>query len=103
MTRQELLKLHSQIMSECQEIMKAKNHDYSSEGDPFENFRAASVLGLQPELGLLIRVIDKIQRLKTYIKEGKLLVKNEGFDDAIKDVINYMVLLAGMLKEKDAK
>jgi hypothetical protein len=37
--------------------------------------------------------------MKAYIDRGELSVKNESVEDAIDDVINYMILLKGMLQE----
>lgn len=106
MTRDDLFKLHEATTKECLDIMRKKNNDYAgaqADADPFANFRRSEILGVPGEMGLLIRVIDKICRLKTYIESGKLAVANEGFEDAAKDIINYMVLLLGMLKDKAAK
>lgn len=80
--------------------MRAKNQDYTAGGGPFSNFRHAEALGVAAELGLLIRVMDKLMRMHTFIRNGTLTVKGESVEDAILDVINYMVLLAGMVEEK---
>ncbi len=48
----------------------------------------------------MLRVMDKFCRIKTFIESGTLAVKGEPVDDAILDIINYMVLLAGMIEEK---
>lgn len=79
--------------------MAAKNADYSHGGSPFLNFRTAEILGVPAEKGLLIRVLDKIQRMKAFIDRGELSVQNESVEDAIEDVINYMILLKGMIRE----
>lgn len=98
--RDRLFSLHENLTQKALEIMRAKNHDYTTgSGDPYSNFRNSSVVGVAPELGLLIRVIDKIMRLRTFISSGTLEVKNESVEDAIIDIINYMVLLAGLIEE----
>lgn len=101
MTVNELLALHKALSAEALEIMKQKNNDYTSGGGVFDNFRNAEVLGVSGELGLLIRVVDKLMRLRTFITQGTLQVKGESVRDAVLDIINYMVLLAGMIQEKD--
>ena len=101
MTIGDLLDLHDQTFNTCYEIMKAKNHDYTSgSSDPFANFKSVEILGIKPEIGLLVRVLDKIKRIKTFVEKGTLAVENEGVDDAIDDIINYMILLKGMIYEK---
>jgi len=99
MTREELLRMHQETCDKCRQVMADKNADYSHGGSPFQNFRASEMLGVPAGKGLLIRVLDKIQRMKAYIDRGELSVKNESVEDAIDDVINYMILLKGMLQE----
>ena len=97
MTREKLIEFHRELCDRAREIFEAKNHDYCQDGDPFSNFRASIVLGVDPGLALLVRCLDKFKRIQTFIEKGELRVPNEGVDDAIQDVINYMVLLAGMI------
>lgn len=96
--RAELLALHDELTKECKAIMVAKNHDYAGgKDDPFSNFMASKVLGVEPEIGLLMRCMDKFKRVEAFINAGELKVEGEGVMDAVKDVINYMVLCAGLL------
>ena len=48
----------------------------------------------------MIRVSDKMQRLRAFINSGKLLVKGESFEDAVHDIIGYMLIVKGMLIEQ---
>ncbi|MGH9992865.1 MAG: hypothetical protein ACREBU_01555 [Nitrososphaera sp.] len=96
---EELMRLHNSLCDRAYTIMKAKNKDYTAGGGVFANFDLSASLGVPRELGLLVRVSDKVIRLKSGITGGALAVKGEGFEDTILDVINYMVLLAGMSKE----
>ena len=85
-------------LAEIQTILNAKNHDYTAgSDDPFANFRLSELEGVEPVKGVMIRVSDKMQRLRAFIKSGKLLVKGESFEDAIHDIIGYMILIKGML------
>lgn len=100
MTRQELLDLHGTTCNKAFSMMEAKNADYTGgSDDPFANFRASEVLGVPAELGILVRCIDKFQRIRSFAVKGELQVKGESVDDAIEDVINYMVLLKGVIKD----
>lgn len=82
-------------------IMMKKNHDYrGGSGDPYANFRGSVQLGISPIQGILLRVQDKIMRIKTFDEAGKLEVENEGIVDAIVDVQNYMDLIYGLVKEQ---
>lgn len=102
MTTEELLKLHNEMCSKARQIMVKKNHDYAgaSGEKPFANFEVAEKLGLcETEIGILMRMTDKIMRLKTFIRSGKLEV-SESAEDACVDIMNYSVLLAGCILEK---
>jgi len=84
--------------------MKKKNHDYAGESGetPFANFERTEAMGVcSTEQGFLVRVIDKVSRLSTFASAGKLEVDNESYEDAIVDIINYMVLLSAYLKDKN--
>lgn len=80
-------------------IMMKKNNDYTGgSGDPYANFRGATALGISPIAGILLRVQDKLMRVKTFDEKGELLVQGEGVEDALIDVQNYMDLIGGMIK-----
>ena len=55
----------------------------------------------QPSRDFLVRVVDKVSRMSTFTSAGKLEVENETVEDAIVDIINYMVLFSAYLKDKD--
>ena len=104
MNREQLLKHHDSLTKQAKDIMKAKNHDYAGEkGDsPFANFERTEAMGVcSTEQGFLVRVVDKVSRLSTFCQAGQLKVDNESYEDAILDIINYMVLFSGYLKEKE--
>lgn len=100
MHTKQLLNLHKDLCDSAKKIMESKNHDYSgASGDPFANFRGSDYLGVDPIIGILLRVQDKMQRIKTFTSKGTLKVQNEGVRDAIEDVINYMILIYGMIED----
>jgi hypothetical protein len=103
-TRKDLLELHESLCRIGRELMVKKNNDYSgSSDDPFGNFRLASMVGVDPVVGIVIRCLDKFSRLMTFINTGNLLVRDEPVQDIFRDVINYMVLAAGMVEETRRK
>lgn len=103
MTIDELLKLHEETCQSARDIMRAKNHDYTSgSNDPFANFRASESMGVPGVIGILVRSIDKFQRIRSFVEQGQLKVKGEGVDDAIRDVVNYMILAQGLIREQQA-
>ena len=105
MNREELLEFHDTLVSEAKEIMKAKNHDYAGNDGltPFANFERCESMGVcSTEQGFLVRVIDKISRLSTFVESGKLKVTNESYRDAVLDIINYMVLFGAYTSDKES-
>lgn len=93
--REKLFELHQHLTSKARKIMESKNHDYSSGASPYANFEGSTILGISPETGILLRMLDKIMRLKTFAEKGELKVQGEGVEDALIDIINYAVLFGG--------
>lgn len=104
MTPEQLLTLHETICDQASTLTASKNRDYrGGTNDPFANFRGSAFLGIDPILGILLRCQDKFQRIRSFAATGTLAVKSESVRDAIVDVVNYMVLVAGMIEERSQK
>ena len=106
MNREELLNHHQELCDEALQIMKKKNHDYAGDSGktPFANFERTEAMGIcSTEQGFLCRMCDKLSRLSTFANAGKLVVDNEGYRDAILDIINYCVLFDGYVSSKSKK
>ena len=103
MTAKELLQLHDETCTTCRVIMEKKNSDYTGgrgATDPFANFNASKILNIHPVQGLLLRVIDKIQRIRSFTNDRELSVPNETVEDACDDIVNYAILAKAMLMEE---
>ncbi len=103
MNSKELLQLHDDTCNACKAIMKQKNSDYTGgkgATDVFANFNASKMLGIHPVQGLLLRVIDKIQRIRSFTNDKELSVPNETVEDACDDIVNYAILAKAMLMEE---
>ena len=106
MNREELLKHHEDLCQEALQIMKKKNHDYAGDSGetPFANFERTEAMGIcSTEQGFLCRMCDKLSRLSTFANAGKLVVDNEGYRDALLDIINYCVLFSGYVESKNSE
>ena len=105
-SQQCLVDLHEEMTSRCLETMIKKNNDYANRehaNNPFANFDASRVFGIHPAMGILLRVQDKLKRIESFVRNGNLSVSEESWMDSCEDVINYMVLIAAILKrESDA-
>lgn len=99
MTREELFQLHTELTTKGLELMKKKNADYAKSG-PFENFKMCEARGaVSAEIGILIRLDDKISRLYSILEKGTQVV-SESEEDTLVDIINYAVCIAGLRREK---
>lgn len=103
MTKNEYLQLVKSELALIESIIQKKNSDYTSGSDnPFANFELAEYLDIATaETGLLIRICDKIQRVKSFLKTGSLQVKSESYKDSLRDIIGYCLLLQGIMEAKE--
>jgi len=91
---------------ELLEIMKdvhsIKNHDYAGDKkDPLRNFRMCEGMGIEAWQGVLVRISDKISRLFSFSRQGKLKVKDESVADTFIDLANYALLGLILYEEKN--
>lgn len=101
MTQSELLELHKTLCDKGRELMQRKNADYANGADAFANFRMSKLLHIPEAKGVLLRMQDKMARMVSLIDRGDLKVKDESMTDTIIDLINYSVILHGLLKESE--
>lgn len=83
-------------------IHDAKRSDYASSGNPLGNFEAARMLGIDPMIGILIRMGDKYTRICNLAGKGRAAVKDESITDTLIDLANYS-LLAVLSYKKEGK
>lgn len=74
-----------------------KQADYGSTHDPFANVRASEEFGVAPWVGALVRLNDKVTRLKQFARRGTLA--NESAKDSMLDISVY-ALIAYILYEE---
>lgn len=104
MNKQEFLNESQKLLDQIITTIEKKNNDYSGgDSNPFSNFKLGADLGFTPSMehGLMLRVTDKLQRIRSYLQKGELAVPNESIYDAISDTIGYMLILNAMIKDKD--
>ena len=87
--RGDLYDLHTKTCAAALDLMRAKNEDYAVATDPYRNFRQFG------RYGILVRLSDKLSRLRTFEERGVLSVKDESIEDTVRDVINYAILYLG--------
>ncbi len=94
------------ILKELGALHDRKQEDYGTEDDPFANVRATEEwccpschAPLPGWLGALIRLNDKVVRLKAFTRNGKLA--NEGVVDSLRDIAVYAPIAEVLFEERD--
>ena len=86
------------ILQRIQETHDKKQADYGTDEDPFANITAAKELGMEPWVACVLRMNDKMMRLKAFIKKGKL--ENEAGEDSLLDMAVYAIIALTMYNKK---
>ena len=102
MNREQYIAFLEEKLTEMLEIAKKKSHDYSSFSDSvFANFEVVGLCGIASvEQGFLTRMMDKISRINSFVKQGITLVDDEKIDDTLLDLASYSLLLSAYIKSK---
>lgn len=75
--------MHADICVELNNTYQAKNADY---GDSFAKVRKE-----YPD-AICVRLMDKLERLKTLYKGGPQKVADESIEDTLQDMANYCLM-----------
>lgn len=85
-------KEHEDLIAKSVDLLKAKNKDYSTDGDPLAGFKKiASDLGITPFQVWAVFASKHWQALTNFAKSNK--AESEPIEGRIMDMINYSVLL----------
>lgn len=79
------------------ELHAKKQADYGTDEDPFANVKAAQEFGVPNWIGTLIRLNDKVKRLKTFAK--KRVLANESVEDSLDDIAVYALITKILYRE----
>lgn len=104
MTNNELFTIHKKLCSNALDLMQKKNHDYAGKKgtEPFANFTRAEAMGITTtEKAMMVRMLDKVSRLSSFLESGEFKVQDEKLEDTIHDLINYSVLLYAFYQDKN--
>lgn len=96
----ELLVSCNKTFNDCFVILEKKNNDYASLGNPFKNFDYIEHLGIKSEVGVLVRLNDKMMRISNLLQR-EAFVTNETVEDTINDAINYLAILKAILQRNE--
>ena len=86
------------LLNEMRQLHESKSADYGSETDPLANIRqGAEIVGIEPWRACMVRIADKVQRLKTFCRTGRLV--HEGVRDTLLDLSAYSLLAIVLFDE----
>ena len=89
-----------QVIDELLNIYAKKSHDYGTGNDPLANFRGSTGWGVDPWVGALIRVQDKMYRLQRAADGVEL--RNESVEDSLLDGAAYFIHALCLYREQVA-
>jgi hypothetical protein len=95
MNQTQFLKHIESTFSKALALVKRKNADYANEANPFKNFEFAQLLAMTVEEAILLRCVDKVARVSNLLQKGEenRAVVDEGIDDTVQDIINYLAIM----------
>lgn len=87
-----------ELLDEMRRLHESKSADYGSEADPLANIRqGAEFVCIEHWRGCMVRIADKVQRLRTYCRTGRLV--HEGVRDTLMDLAAYSLLAIVLFDE----
>lgn len=87
-----------EILKEHGELHDKKQTDYGRGNDPFANVRSSEEFGVDPWVGAMIRLNDKVRRLQALEQNGDL--QNESAYDSFRDIAVYATIAQVLFEEQ---
>lgn len=81
------------------DLHEKKSHDYGSGEDPLANCKSSESFGVPAWVGVMIRIGDKVQRIKSFLEKGSLA--NESLEDALMDQAVYSVIALVLYRQSN--
>lgn len=85
------------ILKEMGDLHARKGADYGRGADVFANIRASEDFGVPAWKGAMVRLNDKVHRLKSFCQNGSLA--NEGVEDSLLDLACYSIIALVLFRE----
>ena len=89
------------LLDEMRELHIRKAADYGRGADPFANVRASVDFGIPAWVGTMVRAMDKVHRIKSFVANGNL--KNESVEDSLLDLAAYALIALVLFREEQTK
>lgn len=89
------------VLREMGDLHDKKSADYGRDHDPFYNIRAIEQVGIDPLVGIYIRLQDKMARVGAWIINGSL--ENESLRDTFRDMAVYNDIAVVLIDEREGQ
>lgn len=87
------------VLEEIKDLHLRKTLDYGVDQDALSNIReSADIVNMPAWAGAILRISDKMHRLKAYFRRGK--VEFDGLSDTLKDIASYAVIAEVLRREE---
>ena len=90
-------------LDELKMLHDAKNHDYATAENPYKNLEGVERIGIEAWRGIVIRLMDKFERVEQYCTNGELAIKSEGMEDTFKDIAVYSTLAMILFRKEQER
>jgi hypothetical protein len=102
MNSEQYLEYLSQMCDKMKVMAAQKCHDYAGFSDSaFSNFEVVEKCDIASvEQGFLTRMMDKVSRINSFLKQGICKVENEKIEDTLLDLASYSILMSAYIKSK---
>ena len=86
------------VINEVLDMHRRKGADYGTKDDFFANVSASANWGINPWVGAMVRVSDKVARLQSAAKGSTL--QNEGIEDSLLDIATYAIIAVCLFRRE---
>ena len=86
------------VLEEIKSLHLRKTLDYGQDDDALSNIRSsADVVNVPPWAGCILRISDKMHRLRSFFRRGK--TEFDGVEDTLLDIAAYAVIALVLYRE----
>ena len=90
------------VLDEVREMHLRKTLDYGDDGDALANIRSsADVIGAEPYAGAILRMSDKMHRLRSFFHNGR--TEFDGVEDTLLDLAAYSAIALVLFRQAAAR
>lgn len=89
-------------LDELKNLHLKKTLDYGVDEDALSNIRqSADVVNMPPWAGCILRISDKMHRLKAFFRRGRC--EFDGVEDTLKDIASYAAIALVLYREEESR